>query len=776
MDAYFHRAQIEEDIKSRALDAIFNDPNPYPGQLILGVSGVGKSYLIKEVAKQLDDIANVNVGLFSIDFKNPYRPLVACTLEVLSKLPGRNPEFLKTFRKKLNDNHFSKVSRLIGALWRDFGDLAHLRETSKEISNLIHDATKNAIPKDVLQNRLTEQPDLPEEVIFSLFSSFSEIYLNERFILIFDQLEFAPDRVIYGFESLIRMIHHGRLNNLHIVGVVNTEVNDGLNFVTKHLPILKALDCPEYEIPTLELQETRDYLDFFVGTRVPVHISDSVHQITGGRIIFESVFASKYDRDGIQSINNLKNIPREKYGAILDLLFDDLPTDSLNICRVLSLLPGNIALSLTNLSEMLNINNLERLNNILQPLVRRGILQKLDNEYWFKHELYRTYLFDKVDAPLKEEYAEKLLLPYLYKNEDSIDILNFNILLSAILPLTEQWEDAGHYNIKLAEYWRMTGSLSESLECCNTTLNISLTKGPNEITASAMNTKALVYIELGKYSAAEELLLHANRINVETGHTDHEATTYHNLAVLYAKLKLYEPAIKMNLKSLEMTDSNENKTSQISSLNSMGLRLFDLGKFDEAEELFNNILPNTRDIGDKNLEAAVLNNIALVKGAIGKPEEALNMYDQVVDICREIGAISGITTALKNKADAYRSLERNDMAIEIYLEVIPIIRDSGNIVKEADACNDLAEIYVICNDNQNALKYYLRAHELAILTDDNDLISATLTNLGIYYFNNKDYLNSKLRLEQAIKICQENDIPAAKFIENFIKIIEANYL
>ena len=235
-----------------------------------------------------------------------------------------------------------------------------------------------------------------------------------------------------------------------------------------------------------------------------------------------------------------------------------------------------------------------------------------------------------------------------------------------------------------------------------------------EVKALKLNNQGMSFLNAGRYSEAEPLLLEALEIRerVHGGAHQDVARSLNNLASLYWEQGLYGQAEELHLRSLAIRESLPaiDSAEVAESLSNLGVLYYDLGRYERAEDYLKRSLSlREASLGPNHDDVAIsLINLAEVYAVRERYEEAEPLFERCIAIFEQNNGPSHpfVAAGLSNLAVTYldrgqydraeplitrslaireRAFEPQDTRIATSLHNLAIVRQGQGKPAEAEA-------------------------------------------------------------------------------------------
>ncbi len=519
-----------------------------------GPHGIGKTVFLQQLRDHLGSQTNISVGLYALKSELegcelylkilaeiipqwvPPRGDVKDTIKQFGEaLEGMGPEFAKGACKDALDF----ITGWLGV---------NIKNTAEAFVKLCKKISKKGEVRFSLEQLLAENKQALINTYLQLLRSISKATRSgDRHVIILDQVERSSDTVrLFLFSLLLNLP-----DKFCLICGLNDEIPQGLEFLdAMHKKFIRTgykLKMPGFTVQDVEdlirqVHETHT-------TRPQIEIKE-VLKNTDGRPLFifpwvklnfdmslikkrpeELVRSEEYDR-----VKQCYKVLLEKCGAAAQ-----------DVAKTLALLQEPLPGGLGDYAcaRGLNPTDCER---YLNELAGNNIL---NDQYWFRHELIKNYIFDSTQPDVKRDLTAPLLklLEERYSRElDPAGPLPLSPALTAyacLLPYSNDPKKCLEINLQLGRRKDDLGELKPALTFYNKALQAARAIPDRPGEGTTLNNIGAVYDNLGQPQEALKYCKDALAITREVGDRAGEAVTLSNIAVLQEKEDKIDEAIRL---------------------------------------------------------------------------------------------------------------------------------------------------------------------------------------------------------------------------------------
>ena len=305
----------------------------------------------------------------------------------------------------------------------------------------------------------------------------------------------------------------------------------------------------------------------------------------------------------------------------------------------------------------------------------------------------------------------------------------------------------------------------------------------SDITSNLKSNLALVYIEMGEFENARELLEQALKTGKENHGDKHPyiATIQSNLATVYKDLGKFEKARELLIQALKTDVENYGDKHPVVTTRQSILALvyLDLGEFEKARDMLEQALQtDIENYGDKHPSVARRqSNLAVVYKNLGEFEKARDLLEQSLqtDIENYGNKHPSVTKRQSNLAVVYNNLGEYEKARELLEQALQTdIENYGDKHPSvARIQSNLAVVYLALRDLEKAKDLIERALQSNIENygDKHHLVAISQSNLATVYKDLGEYEKARDLWKKAydiFKVSHGEQHPNTKTVKEFL--------
>lgn len=265
-----------------------------------------------------------------------------------------------------------------------------------------------------------------------------------------------------------------------------------------------------------------------------------------------------------------------------------------------------------------------------------------------------------------------------------------------------------------------------------------------------LNSIGSCYFESGKYDAALENYIAAEKIFDEISDNSGKIMVLLNIGKIYEQQGLLDKALKQYESCAEFSKIARNKEQYSITLNNIGSLYYTKGDKFKALDYFKQALEINQF--SKNIPRIMegLNNVAVVYQELGRYEEALKNLKAFLDYSKKTADQKSIIASFHNIALVYKDKKDHGNSISYLDSCIYLAKAIKDFDDLREAYSTLSEIYKGQNNLNKALEFY----ELSALAKDSSLAQTRdrqIIEMSTKYETEKKETENQL-LNQKIKI------------------------
>ncbi len=267
------------------------------------------------------------------------------------------------------------------------------------------------------------------------------------------------------------------------------------------------------------------------------------------------------------------------------------------------------------------------------------------------------------------------------------------------------------------EYKVALRMVEEMEQCC-----------PPDLCARVEYLKATIYIELGEYEMAVQLLSKLCRDDDGGGDVACAASLadelYEEAAELLVRVLEHKGELVRALETVTRLDCRTGAARPSVVFRHANV-LRKMGRIDEAIALYLRAEELYGERGEGEGAAMCLYGRAIALQQRGGYAEALELVDEAIGMLDKGGDPALLAFVVGAKAGILRDLGEYDQAVDLYEHALSLKRECGDRFGQAAILNDLAQVHRYRGDHERAMAYYRES--LAIKEKRGDLLGQIIT-------------------------------------------------
>ena len=482
-------------------------------------------------------------------------------------------------------------------------------------------------------------------------------------------------------------------------------------------------------------------------------IREVIVESSKGLPLFLNIVADTYDeisKQGKPSPEEFAKTPEQVINRFIDYLDpqEEPMLEALSLARfwdfdLFEALAGKLNYPVTNFSK----------------LCRFSFIQKETGERWSMHDIMREGL-QKHQGTQEKKSVHKIIFDFYKGKLENLDIKSITsehetALTEAFYHAKEALEAEALFKWFIsvsdpfyrAAFWQFISPMYEEMQQI---LEVNLGPGHPSV-ATTLNNLALLYHQMGDYEKALPLYQRALEISEKVLGPQHPsvAQTLNNIAELYRQMGDYEKALPLYQRALEIREKvlGPQHPSVATTLNNLAALYESMGDYEKALPLYQRALEiSEKVLGPQHPSVATtLNNIAELYRQMGDYEKALPLYQRALEIIEKVLGPQhpDVATTLNNLAAFYYQMGDYEKALPLYQRALEIIEKvlGPQHPDVAATLNNLAALYENMGDYEKALPLYKRDLEISekVLGPEHPSVATTLNNLAGLYKSMGEY-------------------------------------
>ncbi len=404
---------------------------------------------------------------------------------------------------------------------------------------------------------------------------------------------------------------------------------------------------------------------------------------------------TKDAKAGIKVKHNVNKIAKiDRIKSYITSIFDisGLSEQEVYLLKQFSALP-NQWIDFEFLSRLLDKNKLDwsdEFGGMLENVCDQGFVLKDNKTDSYKmHPVLVEALIFRLDITIDDlkllSKSVAGLLSYEQSNDNPIDKFRFIPFGEALLKQLrgDHTDITASLQSNLAMVYIELGQFEKARELLEQALQTNIEKHgeKHSSVATSQSNLAMIYKDLGEFEKARELLEQALRTGIEISGEKHPSVAIDkfNLALIYQELCHLEKARDLLEQALHLDIENYGDKHPTVAIRQSNLALVyrDLGEYEKARELLELALQTSfENFGDKHPSmASSQSNLALVYKDLGEYEKARELLEQVLqtDIKNYGDRHPAVAIRQSNLALLYQALGQLEKARELWKRAYDIL-------------------------------------------------------------------------------------------------------
>jgi len=388
------------------------------------------------------------------------------------------------------------------------------------------------------------------------------------------------------------------------------------------------------------------------------------------------------------------------------------------------------------LTRLFSIENEISEQKYLQ-LLEQAEKSKLDGKFNESIEKFSFILSKINDKEKKCEFLQKLALLYwnIDQNDKSIESYKQALSIAKELNLEKNMKECQH-SLEIHKLYKegidffSANEYQKSIESFKKAIALAEKINSNEHKLKCLRKLSLNYWELNKISEFDSLNESALKIANDLNNKIEQGRCLINIGLFYWKLNSYSKALSYYEGALKIAKEEKNKKNEGACFTNIGLIYLYWGNFEKASFYLEKALSIDKEIDNINYISMDLNNLGTLyrrMGLLSRKEEDFNKALNYFFNCLEV---------IKKNKDIKTEIKVLNNIGSIYSEI-------GSLYSEQEKCQ---EKYAL------ALKYLNSSKKKAEEIQDREEMGIILTNIGVVYYNQRNYEESTKCYEKVINL------------------------
>lgn len=585
----------EEEI-SRFYDFLEKEGSAF---VVVGEPGIGKSSLLKEIKRRLrsDVKRRVVVGFHEVPHSaNIANPFVGVLDDLMANLrlgPKEKAESAlkraKKVCKKILVEEGRRMAKAVAAtvVVKLFGE-----RVLKEAERFYKEWKKTPMLFSLADEIVS---DYKTEFIYGYLYFFEKLVRelgDIDLVLVIDQFERAP----MSSDGILLDLIWRKSDGIRVVLSFRVEENiERFDRVKAKLPS----DADVFELRReLSVGEIGEWVRLVRDKELSYPELKKIRKLSGGFPFLISEWLKSSEKLDPKELKGLEE--ERKYCTFIRWRLKGLSDDYRFFLNQLSVLLQELPIK--DYAKLMEISK-ERCGRFSRELAQRWVLSRLNDTFWFRHELTKSCFEMELTSLEREKYHLAAASLFQEKYDSSVESgkkVDFTVGLGCAYHFHHAGvnEKSLEHNMEFADFCWSIGALDTAESCYLSAIDdAEVLKDEN----SKMVTKgnlARVYMVWGRVNDA--LKTHQELLQYFKDKKDHrnEAQALHLLAVIEQAKGNYDEAEKLYRESLEIAEKLGDRRGIAISYGQLGRVYEDMGKLDTATEHFKKALSVFERIGD----------------------------------------------------------------------------------------------------------------------------------------------------------------------------------
>ena len=291
----------------------------------------------------------------------------------------------------------------------------------------------------------------------------------------------------------------------------------------------------------------------------------------------------------------------------------------------------------------------------------------------------------------------------------------------------------------IAAAWAKNGDFAKSLEFNDKGLAISDKIGDPKGTSYALAGIAAAWSQKGDANRAIEFYKKALVLNKEIGDSHGESYSLGGIAAAMMKKGDTDKAMEFYRQACRLNKENRDQKGEASSLGGIAAAWLRKGNADKALEFYDKASKLNHQINDAKGEASSLGGMAAAWAKKGDPDKAIEFYEQASLLNEQIDDKKGKASALGGIAGVWAHRGNFDKAIEIYQEGLALSKLIEDEKGEASALGGIASAWAKKGDCGQAISFYQQALDINERIGDRKGQASAMGGMGAAWAKSRDF-------------------------------------
>jgi diguanylate cyclase (GGDEF)-like protein len=715
------KAHVGRRGEKEVLTAFLAQPKGYArAVLIEGNVGIGKTRLVKEVLKTIDDCEILWSDCLKFFEGIPYYPV------------------REIIKYKIRRQGQKIVNEL---------PLAFRIEVGKLVPEVMEEVKENIDEVGLVMDK------------YRLYESIRRIFSlgNIKKIIVIDNMQWADRESTEVIEYLLRTLRSFPMTFVFIYRQEETSkvLNDFTTYISRETEVKKV------ELFPLEGVEVKQMVELIIGEEPHTALVDYIRQGSGGNPFYIEEIIKELRSGGYLSVEadqweflkpDVDIIPKS-IEDVTGRKYQSLSKEGKEIIEVASVI-GRFDIEII---KAITGHNEGHIIGLVENINRLGLIKQRNGQIEFQDEIsrdviYQNYVSNLRARTLHKSVGEEIEKQYQGKEKEKIEELAFHYYRA--LDNEKGVKYSVEAGVRSKEKYAYRGSIKYY------TWAEELLRHQSDVTSKKKRIDCLKERSdmLGLIGENEEAIndLHeALKIAKELKDKKIEVDIKYSIASIYVTISQFTDAINEANKCLKIYEGMRDKDGIAKTLFLISGAYGRAGENEKSLQFGKEALKNFRVLKDRNNIAKQLIIDGILYFRLGKNQKAIKNYKNALEIMREQGDKPNEAISILNIGTIYDHLREHNKAIKNYEDSLKISRDIGTKYAETLALINLGAVYDVFGEFKKALSYYGDALKISSDIRDKDCETGARNNIGITYMNLGEYSRALKCFEECMKTAKD---------------------
>jgi len=717
----------------RELLNIFN--REFKGILVRGGAGIGKTRLIRDTFKKLDDIFFIQGVSFGAIAEIPFGPI-------------------KELAKHLEMNYRIETKEV----------LSLLSETEREV-------VKSLFPDAKYNTELLK--DLDKFKLYDAFLNFLNLISERKKVVLFiDDIQWADKSSV---DLLFYVVRNAPLQVRFIFSMREGEstkeyIDDFIRQLSRER-LVKIL-----ELKPFNFSSSSEFINAILQEDVSEGVLKFLYQKSGGNPFFiEELIKDLYEKGHLVMENRRWVLKNEEFITVPESIQQVMKNrvqefENDKVLEVAACVGHEFSPFV--IEGVLEIG-IGEIYDSIDKAIKKGILEEEGQDFFvFKEDIMRELILSKISQSKKRFYHQRIAQ---WVEDNKGQVLNAEEIISKHAYLAQDVEKVVQYAPRVArkafsqfayeeakKFWKYyfeveknrenyIKNLPEYVECLK--IKGDLVEAEEFLKRVELEFKDLLNSEF--FYVVADVLMESGKYQ--------EALDYLDKAIASFDLKEVEQQEREIEVKLSKGEKVDKEIPLYKYYIEKGWCLIKLGKYEDARVILHQVELKLEYLNDY-WKGTLFNVLGVLNLEISSPEEAISYFEKAIEVRERIGDKKGLAASYLDMAIAYSDLGDLDMTLHYYEKAMEVYKEIGYKSGLITTYLDMGVYYFAKRQYENAMQEFQLAYKESYQIGSKDTLALATNNIGSVLRLKYKFKEAEVFYKRALEIAEETGSEDLKLI------------